>query len=140
MQKGKITDKSRIRKTIPIIRELLKKKAKIILISHLGRPKGKIDSNLSLKPMAAILETLLGSKVLFFNEGYGSKTIEKSKKIKNGEVLLLENIRFYKEEELNQESFSKNISEMGDIYINEAFSCSHRSHASVCGITKHIES
>ena len=132
MQKGKITDKSRIRKTIPIIRELLKKKAKIILISHLGRPKGKIDSNLSLKPMAAILETLLGSKVLFFNEGYGSKTIEKSKKIKNGEVLLLENIRFYKEEELNQESFSKNISEMGDIYINEAFSCSHRSHASVC--------
>ena len=99
IQKGKVTDKSRINKIIPIIKELINKKAKIILISHLGRPKGKIDENLSLKPIAPILENLLDSKVYFSNESYGSAIIEKSKKIKSGEVLLLENIRFNKEEE-----------------------------------------
>ncbi len=94
IQEGKVTDKSRINKIIPIIKELINKKAKIILISHLGRPKGKIDKNLSLKPIAPILENLLDSKVYFSNESYGSAIIEKSKKIKPGEVLLLENIRF----------------------------------------------
>ena len=140
MQEEKITDKSRILKIIPIIKELTKRKAKVILISHLGRPKGKIDQKLSLKPLAPILESLLNSKVNFSNEKYGSATIEKSKKIKSGEVILFENIRFNKEEELNTESFAKTLSKMGDIYINEAFSCSHRNHASVCEITKHIDS
>ena len=140
MQEGKVTDKSRINKVIPIIKELINKKAKIILVSHLGRPKGKVDEKLSLKSIAPILENLLDSKVYFFNESYGSEIIEKSKKIKSGEVLLLENIRFNKEEETNGKNFAKELAKVGDIYINEAFSCSHRAHASVCEITNHIDS
>ena len=137
---GKDTDKSKINKIVPVIKELISRKTKIILISHLGRPEGKIDQKLSLKVIAPILETLLNSKVHFFNESYGSSAIEKSKKISPGEVLLLENIRFNKEEELNGVSLAKELSKIGDIYINEAFSCSHRAHASVCEITKHIDS
>ena len=140
MQRGEVTDKSRINKIVPIIKEFINKKAKIILISHLGRPKGKIDKKLSLKPIAPILENLLNSKVHFSNQSYGSTVIEQSNKIKSGEVLLLENIRFNKEEEKNEETFAKNLSKIGDIYVNEAFSCSHRAHTSVCEITKHISS
>ena len=114
----------------PIIKEFTNRKAKVILISHLGRPKGKVDEKLSLKPIAPILENLLNSKVYFSNESCGSTVIEKSKKIKSGEVLLLENIRFNKEEETNEEAFAKELSKVGDIYVNEAFSCSHKTHAS----------
>ena len=137
---GKVSDNSRIKKIIPLITNLIEKKAKIILISHLGRPKGKFDEKLSLRPVAAALEELIETKIEFFEKSYGPETIEKSKKIKPGEILLLENIRFNKEEELNAKSFSKELSKMGDIYINEAFSCSHRADASVCEITNHIES
>ncbi len=140
MQQGKVTDESRIKKIIPIIKEFINKKAKIIIISHLGRPEGKIDERFSLKPVKPILENLLSSKVYFSNENYGPAAIEKSNKIKSGEVLLLENIRFNKEEETNEVSFAKELSKIGDIYVNEAFSCSHRKHASVCEITKHIDS
>ena len=140
MQEEKVTDKSRIIKIIPIIKEFINKKAKIILVSHLGRPKGKIVEKLSLKPITPILENLLNSKVYFSNESFGPKVMEKSKKIKSGEVLLLENIRFNKHEEENEESFAKELAKIGDIYVNEAFSCSHRAHASVCEITKHINS
>ncbi len=140
MQEGKVTDKTRINKVIPIIKKLINKKAKIILVSHLGRPKGKVDEKLSLKSIAPILENLLDSKVYFSNESYGPEIIEKSKKIKSGEVLLLENIRFNKEEETNEKNFAKELAKVGDIYINEAFSCSHRAHASICEITNHIDS
>jgi len=140
IQKGKITDESRIKKIIPIIKQFTNRKAKVILISHLGRPKGKVDEKLSLKPITTILENLLNSKVYFSNKSYGAAVIEKSKEIKPGEVLLLENIRFNKEEEENEEDFGKELSKVGDIYVNEAFSCSHRAHASVCEITKHIDS
>ena len=140
IKEGRVIDKSRINKIIPIIKELTNKKAKVILISYLGRPKGKIDKKLSLKPISSILKSLLNSNVHFSSESYGPSTIKKSKTIKSGEVLLLENVRFNKEEELNVKSFSKELSKMGDIYINEAFSCSHRAHASVCEITRHIDS
>ena len=137
---GKVTDKSRINKVTPVIKEFIKKKAKVIIISHLGRPKGKINKKLSLKPIAPILENLLNSKVYFCNESYGPTAIEKSNEIKSGEVLLLENVRFNKEEETNEGNFAKELSKTGDIYVNEAFSCSHRAHASVCEIAKHIDS
>ncbi len=140
MLEGKVSDKSRIKKVIPVIKEFIRKKAKVILISHLGRPKGKIDEKLSLKPIASILENLLNSKVYFSNESCGSAAIEKSNEIKSGEVLLLENIRFNKEEETNEINFAKELAKVGDIYVNEAFSCSHRAHASVCEITKYIDS
>ena len=137
---GKIIDISRIKKIVPVIKELINKKAKIILISHLGRPKGNKDENLSLSLMIPSLKELLETKVHFSDESYGKNVIEKSKQINSGEVLLLENIRFNKEEELNDKFFAINLSKNGDIYINEAFSCSHRSHASVCEITNHIDS
>ena len=140
LQDGKVTDESRIKKVVPIIKEFINKKAKVVLISHLGRPKGKIDKKLSLKPIAHILEKLLNSKVYFADESYGPKIVDMSNKIKPKEVLLLENIRFNKQEETNDASFSKELAKTGDVYVNEAFSCSHKAHASVCEITKHVDS
>jgi len=137
---GKVTDNSRINKIAAFIKKLINKKAKIILISHLGRPKGKIDKKLSLKLLLPILSDLFNTKINFSDENYAPDLVEKSKKIKSGQILLLENIRFHKGEELNAKSFAKNLSMLGDIYINEAFSCSHRAHASVCEITNHIDS
>ena len=137
---GAITENSRIEKILPTIKFLINKKAKIIIIAHLGRPKGKIVPELTLKPIAKKLSNYLNQDVVFLNESIGSLAIQNSKKIPNGKILLLENIRFYKEEELNSVSFAKELSKIGDIYINEAFPCSHRAHASVCEITKHINS
>tara|TARA_B100000029_G_scaffold21663_1_gene21862 strand:+ start:235 stop:1431 length:1197 start_codon:yes stop_codon:yes gene_type:complete len=137
---GTITETSRIEKVLPTIKSLINKKAKIVIISHLGRPGGKIVSKLTLKPIAKKLSNYLGQNVAFLDENVGKNVIEKSKKISNGAVLLLENLRFSKEEELNSETFAKELSKNGDIYINEAFSCSHRAHASVNEITKHIDS
>jgi len=137
---GAITEASRIEKILPTIKFLINKKAKIIIISHLGRPKGKIVPELTLKPIAKKLSNYLNQNVVFLNESIGPIVIQNSKTILNGEILLLENIRFNKEEELNSESFGKELSKIGDIYINEAFSCSHRAHTSVCEITKHISS
>jgi len=137
---GAITENSRIEKVLPTIKFLINKKAKTIIIAHLGRPKGKIVPRLTLKPIAKKLSYYLSQDVVFLNESIGSLAIQNSKKISNGKIMLLENIRFHKEEELNSVSFAKELSKIGDIYINEAFPCSHRSHASVCEITKHINS
>ena len=106
----------------------------------MGRPKGKIVSDLTLKPIAKKLSDLLGQNIIFINEIIGAKVVEKSKNIKNGEILLLENLRFNKDEESNSKQFAKELSKIGDIYVNEAFSCSHRAHASVSEITNHINS
>jgi len=137
---GAITENSRIKKVLPTIKLLINKKAKIIIIAHLGRPKGKIIPELTLEPIAKKLSYYLNQNVVFLNESIGSLAIQNSKKLSNGKIMLLENIRFNKEEELNSVSFAKELSKIGDIYINEAFPCSHRAHASVCEITKHINS
>jgi len=137
---GSKTFYSRIEKVLPTIKFLIEKKAKIIIIAHLGRPKGKIVPELTLKPIAKKLSSYLNQDVVFLSESIGSLVIQNSKKIPNGKIMLLENIRFYKEEELNSVSFAKELSKIGDIYINEAIPCSHRAHASVHEITKHINS
>jgi len=137
---GSVTEVSRITKVLPTIKWLINKKAKIIIISHLGRPEGKIVPELTLEPISKKLSSYLSQNVFFLNASIGKNVIEKSKEISNGSVLLLENIRFHKEEEQNSENFANELSKNGDIYINEAFSCSHRAHASVVGITKHIDS
>jgi len=137
---GAITENSRIEKVLPTIKFLINKIAKIIIVAHLGRPKGKIVPELTLKPIAKKLSNYLNQDVMFLNETIGPIVIQNSKKIPNGKIMLLENIRFYKEEELNSVSFAKELSKIGDIFINEAFPCSHRTHASVCEITKHIDS
>ena len=140
MNNGAITENSRIEKVLPTIKFLIEKKAKIIIIAHLGRPKGKIVPELTLKPLAKKLSSYLNQDVTFLSESIGLLAIKNSKKISNGKVLLLENLRFHKEEELNSATFAKELSKNGDIYVNEAFSCSHRAHASVYEITKHINS
>ena len=140
MKNGAITETSRIEKIIPTIKLLLKKDAKIIIMSHIGRPKGKVVNGMTLKPISEKLSHLL-QKNVFFNENLISEnTLLEINKIPNGSILMLENIRFNEGEEKNDSEFSKQLSSLGDIYVNDAFSCSHRSHASVEGITKHIPS
>ena len=140
MKNGAITETSRIEKILPTINLLLKKQAKIIIISHIGRPKGKIVEEMSLKPISDKLSLFL-KKEIFFNKGLIDKnTYLEIDKISNASIIMLENIRFNKGEESNDQEFSKKISNLGDIYINDAFSCSHRTHASVEGITKYIPS
>ncbi len=137
---SKIDDDTRIKIVEPFINKLIENKAKIILLSHLGRPKGKIISELSLKPIFNHLETKLKSKIYFYQKKIDDKAVDASKQLKPGEVLLIENIRFFKEEENDDEAFAKTLSKLGDIYINEAFSCSHRKQASIHKITKFIDS
>ena len=135
----KIQDFNRIDKTLPTIKFLLKKNAKIILISHVGRPMGKKDSKFSLNPISKRLSTKLSENVRLINENIFE--IKKNDIFKKNEkIVMLENIRFYKEEEQNDLVFSKKLASLGDLYVNEAFSCSHRNHASVSQITKHIDS
>ena len=136
----KIADETRIKIILPLIHNLIKNKAKIIIISHLGRPKGRMVPELSLKPIWMYFKKKLNSKTFFYNKKIDIKAIDASNNLKAGEVLLLENIRFFKEEEKDEEAFAKSLSKMGDIYINEAFSCSHRKQASIHKITNFIES
>ena len=140
MKNGAITETSRIEKIIPTINLLLEKQAKIIIISHIGRPKGKVVKEMSLKPISEKLSSLLNREVLFNKDLISENTVLEINKISNGSIIMLENIRFNEGEELNDSGFSKKLSNLGDIYINDAFSCSHRSHASVEGITKYIPS
>ena len=137
---SKIDDDTRIKVIEPFVNKLIENKAKVILLSHLGRPKGKVVSELSLKPIFNYLEKKLNGKIYFYQEKIDSKAVDASNKLKPGEVLLFENIRFFKEEEGDEETFAKNLSRLGDIYINEAFSCSHRKQASIHKITRFIDS
>ena len=137
---SKIDDDTRIKVIEPFVNKLIENKAKVILLSHLGRPKGKAISELSLKPIFNYLEKKLNGKIYFYQKKIDSKAVDASNKLKPGEVLLFENIRFFKEEESDEETFAKNLSRLGDIYINEAFSCSHRKQASIHKITRFIDS
>ena len=136
----KIEDDTRIRVVIPFLNKLLKKKAKVILITHLGRPKGKVVPELSLKPIFDYFKKNLKEKIYFYQNDLDNNAVKASNKLASGEVLLFENIRFFKEEENNEESFAKKLAGLGDIFINEAFSCSHRKQASIHKITKFINS
>ena len=140
MKDGSITEVSRIVKILPTLKLLIEKEAKIIILSHIGRPKGKIINGMSLEPISKKLSDLLNIEVLFNKNEINEKTLVEIDKIPDGSIMMMENIRFYKEEEENENSFSKKISKLGDIYINDAFSCSHRAHSSIEGITKYIPS
>ena len=140
MKDGTITEVSRIVKILPTVKLLIEKKAKIIILSHIGRPKGKVINGMSLEPISKKLSALLNTEILFNKDKIDEKTLSEINKIPDGSIMMLENIRFYEEEEQNEDSFSKKISSLGDIYVNEAFSCSHRAHSSIKGITKYIPS
>ena len=135
----KIQDFTRISLILPFLEELIKKKSKIIMISHLGRPKGLRDATLSLLPVYKHLKEKLNTNMYFYTGEISDELNSKCSYLKNSEVLLIENIRFFKEETENEENFSKKIGKLGDIYINDAFSCSHRKQASIHGITKFVK-
>ena len=140
MKNGAITETSRIQKILPTIKLLIKKKAKIIILSHIGRPKGKIVKGMTLEPISKKLSQLLNQKILFNKNPINDDTIQEINRMTNGSIMMLENIRFYEGEETNDEKFSKKIASLGDIYVNDAFSCSHRAHASIEGIPKYLPS
>ena len=137
---GKITDTNRIDKVLPTINYLIKKKAKIIIISHVGRPNGKIVKELSLEPVSLCIKNKIKKEVALLKENIFSLKKKDIFKGTKNEVVLLENIRFYSEEEANDDKFSEKLASFGEIYVNDAFSCSHRDHASVTNITKYIPS
>ena len=134
-----ITDDTRITLCLPFINKLIEKKAKIIIISHLGRPKGVKIPELSLIPVYKFLKDMLKTNVYFFRGTFNNETNEKFSHLKGGEVILMENLRFFKGETEDDEGLAKKLGSLGDIYINDAFSCSHRRHASVHNITKFVK-
>ncbi|MDC0519112.1 phosphoglycerate kinase [Candidatus Pelagibacter ubique] len=140
LDNGKITDTTRIDKILPTINFLLKNEAKIIILSHVGRPKGKVVSELSLKPICEDLKNKLNQNIKLV-----SKNIKEIKSTDlfnehDEKIVILENLRFYEEEEKNDNGFAKHLASLADIYVNDAFSCSHRAHASIFEITKFIPS
>src|SRR5689334_4923955 len=136
---GKITDDTRIRAALPSIRYVTEKSGKLILASHLGRPKGKSEPKYSLKPVAGRLGELLGKPVQFAPDCVGPEVEKMVSGLKNGEVLLLENLRFHAEEEKNDSAFAKQLAALCDVYINDAFGAAHRAHASTAGMTAFVK-
>jgi len=133
-----ITDDTRIRSTLPTINRAVDEGAKVILCSHLGRPKGRFDPKFSLAPVAKRLQRLLGKEVIFAPDCIGAAVEGLVAKMQPGDVMLLENLRFHPEEEKNDDGFSKALASLADVYINDAFGAAHRAHASTVGITKYI--
>ncbi len=135
-----ITDDRRIRSTLPTINYAIDEGAKVVLSSHLGRPKGKPDPRFSLAPVAKRLQRLLKKEVTFAPDCIGSRVENIVSKMKEGDVLLLENLRFHPEEEKNDEEFARSLAKLADVYVNDAFGAAHRAHASTAGITKFLPS
>ena len=140
LKNGVITDQTRINKIIPTIEFLLNKNSQIIIISHVGRPKGKINKDLSLKPICENLEKKINRKIKIIYDDIFKLKKEDLFKDYTDQVVFLENIRFYEQEEKNDTSFAKHLAGLADLYVNDAFSCSHRAHASVCKITEFLPS
>ncbi len=135
---GRVADDLRIRETLPTIDYVLSQGASVILMSHLGRPKGKVTPSFSLKPVAERLAHLLGRPVPLAPDCVGEEVRRLAQALRPGEVLLLENLRFHKEEEANDPAFARELASLGDIYVNDAFGAAHRAHASTEGITRYV--
>ena len=140
LDNGKITDTTRIDKIIPTISFLLKKKAKIIILSHVGRPKGKVVNELSLKPICEKLKTKININIKLITKNLKEINPPDLFNDEDEKIIMLENLRFYAEEENNDNKFAKHLASLADIYVNDAFSCSHRAHASIAKIAKFIPS
>ena len=135
---GKVTDDTRITATLPTLRSLIEQKAKVILVSHLGRPDGQPDPRYTLKPVAAALSQKLGQPVLFAPDCIGAEAEQAAENLDGGNVLLLENLRFHKGETDNDPEFSAALARLAEVYVNDAFGAAHRSHASTVGVTAHL--
>ena len=134
-----VTDNKRIVSSLETVRHILKEGGRLILMSHLGRPKGKVNEKFSLLPVFKELSQLIDNKVTFASDCIGSEAQEKANALGDGEVLLLENLRFHAEEEANDPDFSAEIAKLGDLYVNDAFGTAHRAHASTAGVTAHFD-
>jgi phosphoglycerate kinase len=137
LAQGKISDDARIKAAVPTLKHLAERGAKVIVMSHLGRPKG-VDPELSLRPVAKALSQQLDLKVGFAEDCVGEAASSAVDKLKPGEVLLLENVRFHPEEEDNEPGFARKLAALGELFVNDAFAASHRAHASVVGVAKHL--
>ena len=133
-----ITDNTRIVSALPTIKYLLEQNCKLILASHLGRPKGEVKPEFSLKPVAKELSRLLGKEVIMAKDVIGEDAMTKSANLKEGEILLLENVRFHREETDNDPEFAKKLASMAEVYVNDAFGSAHRAHASTTGIASYL--
>ena len=140
LKESVVTDETRINKILPIIKFLIEKNSRIVIISHAGRPKGKINKDLSLKPICKSLEKKINKKIRIIHDNIFKLKREDLFKDPDDQIVFLENIRFYEEEEKNDPSFAKHLANLGDLYVNDAFSCSHRAHASISKITEFIPS
>ena len=136
LKDGRVSDDTRIVATLPTIRELMRRRARTILMSHLGRPKGGPDPRASLRPVAARLERLLGAPVRFVAECVGPEAEAAARSLADGEVLVLENLRFHPEEEANDPGFARRLAALGEAYVNDAFGAAHRAHASTEGVPR----
>jgi phosphoglycerate kinase len=136
---GVITDDSRIRASLPTIKYLLDHKAKVILCSHLGRPKGAPEDKFRMAPVAKRLQELIGKPVATTRDCIGHEAEAAAKSMKSGDILLLENLRFHAEEEKNGPDFAKALASLAEIYVNDAFGTAHRAHASIVGVTKYLQ-
>jgi phosphoglycerate kinase len=134
----RITDDTRIRESLPTINLLRERGAKVVLLAHFGRPKGKVNLKYSLRPVAEHLRTLLQPPVEFSPELIGPKAVEATRALPEGGVLLMENVRFFAGEEENDEGFAKSLAELGDVYVNDAFGAAHRAHASTAGVARYL--
>jgi phosphoglycerate kinase len=137
-EEGHVTNDARIQASLPTIRYALSQNGRVILASHLGRPKGKVNPKMSLKPVAAALGRLLGQKVLMASDCVGEEVLAQSRRLKDGEVLMLENLRFHSQEEANDPEFSKQLAALGELYVNDAFGTAHRAHASTVGMIQFV--
>lgn len=136
---GKVTDDTRIQATLPTIKKVISEGGKLILMSHLGRPKGKVNPEFSLKPVAKRLSEILGKQVKTADDCIGDSVEKLVDGLQEGEVLLLENVRFHKQETDNEAEFAQKLGSLGDVFVNDAFGAAHRAHASTVGVTKHIK-
>jgi len=137
-EQGQITDDTRIRASLPTIEYLVTEGARVILTSHLGRPKGKVNPKYSLAPVAKRLSELLKQDVQLLGDCVGPEALESVKKLRNGQVLLLENVRFHAEEEKNDPTFARDLAALAELFVNDAFGTAHRAHASTEGVTHYI--
>lgn len=140
LKNGIVQDDTRVKSVLPTLKYLIDKGARLILISHLGRPKDRPNPELSLKPVATCLSKLLKKNIHHIHDCIGKDAFSASKKMKKGDILMLENIRFYKEEQTCDEQFSKKLASLGDVFVNDAFGVMHRKHASTYGIAKYLPS
>ncbi len=136
---GLVSDSTRIEATLPTIRHLMENGGRLIIMSHLGRPRGIADPALSLRPVAEKFQEMLGSPVSFAGSCIGDEALEIASGLKDGEVMLLENLRFFQGEEANDSGFSESLAELGELYVNDAFGTAHRAHASTVGVTKYFD-